>query len=334
MFESRKSGLTHCYYDSNLINYSNTSLGLICRGLGANYKIAYFNSKKNSFPLVDFFYKFYLKNLDFISYDSFGINYVKSYDLIIFDDFDFKVIKKETLLNLLLNKSEKTEFVLILKDKKDYSEIKDYFDLVSEYVYSTNKNPKKNNDKNLSGDSVNKKLISPKENITILSGKGKGKSTYSFGFAIRNLIDKKYVKLVYFDKGGDFYSEMKFFDKMKYVKKRFTYYQFGEKRFDGKSFRFENNKNDILEAEFALNELKRSYEDQVFIADELNTLIGSKLISEDKIYNLLNSIENQILITGRCDSKKILGLSRFKIEVKEIKHYMKKGEKVRFGIDY
>lgn len=334
MFDSRKNGLTHCYYDIGLDRFSNVSLGLISRCLGANYKIAYFNSKKNSFPLVDFFYKFYLKNLDFISYDSFGINYVKNYDLIIFDNFDFNVIKKETLLNLLSNKSEKTEFVLILKDKKEYLEIKDYFDLVSEYIYTVNKSNSKKSTKIDSNEKNLGEIIEPKENITILSGKGKGKSTFSFGFAIRNLIDKKYVKLVYYDKGGDFYSEMKFFDKMKYVKKRFTYYQFGEKRFEGKSFRFENNKNDILEAEFALNELKRSYEDQVFIADELNTLIGSKLISEDKIFEILNSIENPILITGRCDSKKILNLSKYKIEVKEIKHYMKKGEKVRFGIDY
>ena len=120
MFNSRSNGLSHCYFDPNIEMFSNVSLGLISRSLGSNYKIAYFNSKKNSFLLVDFFYKFYLKNLDFISYDSYGLNFIKNYDLIIFDNFDFDIIKKETLLNLLSNKSEKTEFVLVLKTKKDY----------------------------------------------------------------------------------------------------------------------------------------------------------------------------------------------------------------------
>lgn len=310
----RNKGLSHCYLDEQQDKFSNVALGLIARSMGFELKVAYFNLKKNIFPVVDLFYKFYFNNLDFFPFNSFEISVFGKYDLVIFDNFSFEDFREEDLENYLKNKSNDTEIVVVCNNKKDFDLIKDRFDLVSEYVYS------KNNE--------------AQENLISIYGNGKGKSTFSYGYILRNLMDDNFVKLVYFDKGGNYYGDKNFFEKLRYKNRKFQFYSYGKERFDGNKFRFENIDDDLEEAKYALSELKRSYDEHIIVADELNTCISSKLLNEDEIIKNLKEIKNQILITGRCSSQKLIDLCSTQIEVKEVKHYSKKGFKVRKGIDF
>ena len=94
MLNNREIGCNHLYLDSNCSIFSNVAVGMISRALGYDLKIAYFNLKKNSFVLIDFFYKFHLENLDFLSYDSFVLDSLDKYDLVILDNFDFDYLNK------------------------------------------------------------------------------------------------------------------------------------------------------------------------------------------------------------------------------------------------
>jgi len=313
----RKEGLNHCYLDENQSLFSNVALGLLMRGVGHGLKVAYFNTKTNTFPLIEFFDKLYLNNLDFFSFSSLEMKFFSSYDLIIFDNFSFKSLTPIFIEELFECKSKNTEIVFVSNNEKDFEILSEKSDLVSKYIYSQKD----------SNDDV-------KDNICCISGDGKGKSTYSFGFVVRKLILGNFVKLVYFDKGGDFYGEKKIFDKIKLFHKNFQFYSFGEERFDGENFRFENSQDDIDEAKYALSELNRSSYKQIIVAEELNTCVGSGLLTEEKIISKLKEIDNNILITGRCSSSSLVDLSKKVIEVEEIKHYSKSGYGVRKGIDF
>ncbi len=297
---------THIYFDEYLDRYSNVALGLIIRALGYNLKIAYFNSRTNQLKLIEFFRNF--ENIDFF-FDDY-IPDKLNYDLIIFDNCNFDTLKKNEIIDMIKNKN--SEYVFTFSVQEEYVQLKDSFDLVSEYEYEDN---------NLG-----------KENITNISGDGKGKSTWCLGEIIRNLIKEKKVKLIYFDKGGDIYGERFFFEKLK--DKNLDIVVTGTQRFDGKTFRFENQKQDFSEAKKGLNELENSKNYNLIIADELNTTINSNLLQEKYVLDIIKDIDTKLIISGRYVKNSILKLCYEQIDVKHIKHYSKLSSKAKQGIDY
>lgn len=353
MLDARIKGLTHAYLDEKAEGYSNVAAGLLCRAVGHGLKVAYVdvqNSASKFFNFLEnlcishFFVKKFLRlHIETFSFRNGKIqrgilplvefftidekifwNSLNNFDLIIFDNFEFNEdITKYKLINFINSKSPMSEVVFVFSSKKDFKEVKDNFDLVSEYKYSSNKG-----------------LLS-KKNIINLTGEGKGKSTYSFGYVLRNFINKKDVKLVYFDKGGNFYGEKFFFDNLKNWARsntfygKFDYVSTGIARFDGQSFRFENIPADFKEAGDGLMLLKTALRKQTpVIAEELNTTIKTGLLNLNDVMNVLEGTQNELLITGRYSPKQIMDLSSTIIEVIEHKHYIKKGFGVRKGIDF
>jgi len=322
----RTNGLSHIYLDENLDKFSNVAIGTLIRALGHNFKIAYFSNEENFAELSDFFEEFNFFN--FFSIDIiFELEYknnFKNFDLLIFDNIDFSKINKDKILNLIKDKSVNTEILFIFSSNNDFNEIQDNFDLVSEYKYTKNKSLH-----------VNKNII----NIT---GNGKGKSTYGFGEIIRNCIKTKEVRLIYFDKGGDFYSERIFFEKLKKeslmqgMTLGFDFQVTGKQRFDGKNFRFNHIEDDFTQAEKGLKLLEHisNVKDRFVVAEELNSSISLNLIKIEDVLDVLKNAKSQILITGRYSPEEITKIAKENIEVIEIKHYSTLGHKVRRGIDF
>lgn len=176
--------------------------------------------------------------------------------------------------------------------------------------------------------------------IHVYTGHGKGKTTAGLGLAIRTLGNGKKVGIIYFDKGGDFYSERNVLDKLKgNYPDKLHYQSFGTQRMvKGKGFRFTNLPEDFTQTKLALttaNELLRQDFDML-IFDEFNTLVKTGLA---KIKELVDIVKNkpehlELILTGRYCPKEIIDLANLVTEMKEIKHYTHQGVGVRPGIDY
>ncbi|MFW6285950.1 MAG: cob(I)yrinic acid a,c-diamide adenosyltransferase [Nanoarchaeota archaeon] len=317
--KNNRKGLSHIYLDEEQEKQSNVALGILCRAIGHNLKITYINSKRNAFQIIDSFSAYLLKNINFFDYDSFCLDYIKNNDLIIFDNFSFSHLSINQIDEILINKKKQTEIIFVFKKQKEFNAIKKKFDLISQYKYT--KNPKGRN------------------NITNIYGNGKGKSTYVFGRAIKELINNNIknnnqtLQIIYFDKGGDFYGEKYFFTKLNKAKLNFNYKSYGLSRIENNEFRYTNIPQDIKEAQKGLLEIKNSFQIDLLIADELNTTIDSKLLKEEEIIKVLKSIKNQILISGRTTNKKIIEIAKYKIEVIGQKHYFDKNYGCKKGID-
>lgn len=352
MLGTRTKGLTHAYLDKEIEGFSNIAVGLLIRAIGHNLRIAYIDTQDKATKFNNFLenlslsysftkkfnrlsvdlYTFKQNNkimkslipqVEFYTIDE-KIFYqgLTDYDLIIFDNLKENKVDKFKLLNLINNKGPETELVLIFSDEKEFNEIKDNADLITVYEYT-------------------KRQLFGSKGIINVTGNGKGKSTYGFGYLIRNFINKRDVKLVYFDKGGDFYGEKHFFESLKKWSKennlygKFDYVSTGLTRFTEGKFRFENTDLDVKEAKEGLMLLKTSLKKQTpVIAEELNTTIQTGLLTIEEILPVLQNAANETVITGRYSPKEILDISTLIIEAKEIKHYSKKGEGVRKGIDF
>ena len=172
-----------------------------------------------------------------------------------------------------------------------------------------------------------------KGKIQIYTGNGKGKTTASLGLVIRALGNKMKVGIIYFDKGGNFYNERKILDKLD-----IEYKAFGLIRINKDGFRFKNTKEDIKEAKKGIECIKEYYKKDfdILILDEINTTIKNKLLEEDKIIEIIKNKPDklELILTGRYCTDKIIKLADLVTEMKEIKHYSKKGLKARQGIEY
>lgn len=353
MYGTRIIGQNHIYLDSHLDGYSNVAVGLLVRAVGHGMKVAYVDVGGGATKFTNFLENvslsysfvrkfdrlhieiFRFKNDDKVSktiiplVEFSNINYdlfwdsIDNYDLVVFDNVSFDNVDKKKVLSFLESKDMNCEVVFVFNNEKDFDGVKDAFDLITKYDYKSNNS------------------LVTKQSIVNITGDGKGKSTYSFGYLIRNFILKSNVKLIYFDKGGDFYGERFFFNAIKKwsvennLYGSFDYTATGLKRFDGKSFRFDNVLEDVREARDGLMLLNTAMKkNSLVIAEELNTTIKTGLLKIDEVMHVLDKVENDLMITGRYSPKEILNISSTIIEVQEIKHYCRNGQGVRKGIDF
>ena len=350
----RTIGLSHCYFDSRIEGFSNVAVGLLIRAIGHGLKVAYVDVGGKGTKFTNFIenlslsYSF-VKRFDRLRIDlyTFKVNDkvsktliplvefytinsemfwkgLNEYDLVIFDNIEKDSLSKFKIISFIENKAIDVESVFVFSDEKSFNDVKDNFNLVSIYNYND----------------ASKGLIL-KQNIINITGDGKGKSTYGFGHLIRSFISKKDVKLVYFDKGGDFYGEMKFFEALKRwavennLYGKFDFVATGLRRFDGQKFRFDNTEGDIREAKEGLMLFKTALKKQTpVIAEELNTTVKTGLLNVEDIVAVLKEAQREVIITGRYSPKEIIDISAVVVEVEEIKHYAKNGHGVRRGIDF
>ncbi len=166
--------------------------------------------------------------------------------------------------------------------------------------------------------------------VQVYTGNGKGKSTASFGLALRAVGAGYKVFIGQFLKGQD-YSELKSFEllapNVEVVKLGGECFIFGDP-----------SEEDYVMAKegLALCEKKlTSGEFDIVILDEINVALYFKVITEEDLLALIDKKPEhvELILTGRYASEKVIERADLVTEMKEIKHYYNIGVDARVGIE-
>ena len=168
--------------------------------------------------------------------------------------------------------------------------------------------------------------------IQVYTGNGKGKTTAAVGLALRAAGYKHKVYIGQFLKGQK-YGELLSAKKLSpYI----TIEQFGRKGFIHVTK--DPDEEDIKRAKRGLKKcleamLSRKY--RIIILDEINVAVDLNLITEEKVHEFLDKRPEdvEIILTGRYAPPSFLKRADLVTEMKEKKHYYKKGVKAREGIE-
>jgi len=166
--------------------------------------------------------------------------------------------------------------------------------------------------------------------LQVYTGNGKGKTTAAMGLALRAAGAGLKVYIGQFIKGYP-YNENKIIKKMKSIKIE----QFGR----GCFLKGKINKKDKELAQKGLEKVKKIFREKQYnlvILDEINIALQLKLLSFDEVEKLIKSkpARIELIFTGRGAPAKVLKLADLVTEMREIKHYYRKGVNARRGIEY
>lgn len=201
--------------------------------------------------------------------------------------------------------------------------------------------------------------------IQIYTGNGKGKTTAALGLAVRARAVGKRVAIVFFDKGGEHYSERKLLGQL-----GVDWFGYGLDRIDPKTerFRFGVIPDDVAQAQRGITKAKEllltrsgglqtstdrgdlkvaatsemPYYD-LLILDEINTTVALGMIPESAVEELIDAkpASTELVLTGRTEVAhgKVVRPSYFDradlvTEMRLVKHYFYQGTPAREGLDY
>ena len=168
--------------------------------------------------------------------------------------------------------------------------------------------------------------------IQVYTGNGKGKTTAALGLALRAAGYKHKVYIGQFLKGQE-YGELLSAKKLSpYI----TIEQFGRKGFIHVTK--DPDEEDIKRAKRGLKkclEAMLSLKYRIIILDEINVAVDLNLIAEEEVHEFLDKRPEdvEIILTGRYAPPSFLKRADLVTEMKEKKHYYKKGVKAREGIE-
>lgn len=170
--------------------------------------------------------------------------------------------------------------------------------------------------------------------VQVYTGNGKGKTTASMGLAFRAAGDGMEVKVVQFLKSwktGELESAKRF-DNLEIL------------RFEKvKGFTWELNEEELAqlksEVRVGFDFVKGLVENRgcdILILDEVMASISGGFIGEDEIVELIEKKpkDMELILTGRNVPEKIMEKADLITEMREIKHYYKKGVPAREGIEF
>lgn len=165
--------------------------------------------------------------------------------------------------------------------------------------------------------------------VQVYTGHGKGKTTAALGLALRAVCAGKKVFMGQFVKGMD-YSELKAMDYLP---------DFRIEQYGGDSFIFNTPKKEDVEiAKRGLRKMAgiiKGGKYDVVIMDEVNIALHYDLIALEEVLEIIKNKHEKVelVITGRHAKDEIIDAADLVTEMKEIKHYYKKGVKARTGIE-
>jgi cob(I)alamin adenosyltransferase len=174
--------------------------------------------------------------------------------------------------------------------------------------------------------------------IQLFTGYGKGKTTAALGQAIRAAGAGKKVAIVYFDKGGEHYSERK---ALRENFPQIEVFATGRDRIDltTGAFDFRVTDEDKEQGDRGLDIVRRLFKEgkhDLIVLDEICSSANLSIVDEAAVLELLDarppSIE--LILTGRDAPKSFVDRADLVTEMKLVKHYFYQGVKAREGFDY
>ena len=183
--------------------------------------------------------------------------------------------------------------------------------------------------------------------LLVFTGNGKGKTTAAIGTGIRSLGAKRKVFMVQFLKTEKGSSEIYFLKKLK----NFQVRCFGREGFFLPKKELEKNpelkkygvkplgKEDFLLAKEGFNLAKKVAKEgkyPLLILDEVNIALHFSLLKKKEFLSFLKAWKEKIdiILTGRYCPKEVLALADLVSDIREKKHYYRKGKGPKKGIDY
>lgn len=172
--------------------------------------------------------------------------------------------------------------------------------------------------------------------VQVFTGNGKGKTTAALGEMIRAIGAGKKVGVVYFDKGGEHYSERavlsRFSDQVIWIAT-------GRDRIEASGrFDFSVTEEDKKEAAHGLLELEKMLTDDydLVVADEINSTVTLGIVDEERVLDLIDEKSNktEVVLTGRNAPDSFIKKAHLVTEMSLRKHYFYFGVKAREGIDF
>lgn len=166
--------------------------------------------------------------------------------------------------------------------------------------------------------------------VHVYTGDGKGKTTAAIGLAVRAVGAGFNVFIAQFIKNGN-YSEIKALDKFS---DSITVKQFGLGHF----IRGTVSVEDLNVAQIGIKEMESvisSGDYKVVILDEANVAVKLGLFSVEELLYIINNkpADVELIITGRDANQELIKRADLVTEMKEVKHYFKKGIIARIGIE-
>jgi len=166
--------------------------------------------------------------------------------------------------------------------------------------------------------------------IQVYTGCGKGKTTAAIGLAVRASGYGKKIFFAQFMK-GKYYGEISALKKIRNI----TLLQCGGRCF----IKSKPKSKDIKLAQEALNkiaQLIKTGKYDVVIMDEINVALHMGLVEVNQVLEILNTApaKTELILTGRYCPKKISDKADLVSEIKEVRHYYRRGVKARQGIEY
>jgi cob(I)alamin adenosyltransferase len=166
--------------------------------------------------------------------------------------------------------------------------------------------------------------------IQVYTGNGKGKTTAALGLALRCAGCGKKVYIAQFCKGRN-YGELGLLRKIKNIKVE----QFGTLCFIRKA----PGEKDIALARQGLKKAAQAVAAKTYdlvILDEINIALSLGLLKIKGVLRLIRKTpkKTELILTGRYAPPGILKAADLVSEIKERKHYYKKGVSARRGIEF
>jgi cob(I)alamin adenosyltransferase len=179
---------------------------------------------------------------------------------------------------------------------------------------------------NVGGDRMGKSLL------TVLTGRGKGKTTAALGMAIRALGHDWNVCLIQFVKGPWKTGE---WDALKLYGDRMVVHVKGM-GFINSPEDVERHRETAREAWRLAKETLNSPDYNMVILDELTYLLTYEMVDENDVCDALRNRRKDlhVVITGRDAQDCLLELADLVTEMREVKHPLKSGVHAQRGIEY
>jgi len=172
--------------------------------------------------------------------------------------------------------------------------------------------------------------------IQVVTGDGKGKTTSALGQAMRTSGAGKRAAIIFFDKGGDHYSERSELEKLD-----IDWFAYGRDRIDPKTGAFDFSVTDEdkrlgSEGLEKVRELMLAGAHDLIVLDEINSSTDLGFCSEVEVLKLMDAKPEtlELVLTGRNAPTSFKEKAHLVTEVKLVKHYFYSGVKAREGLDF